>query len=222
VHLGTGDGGMEWGELEGMLEGTTKGVVVGACEGPLLGKGEGTGVALGAEVRVGICVGSRVEVEGEPVGGFVAEASEGTGVTVGAEGRVGMFGVGSRVEVDVEGEPVGGFVAEAFEGTGVTVGAEGRVDIFGFLRCRGASSGRKYCDLAEYQVPRKRLTVSRPPTGVVARAESVVTTTLKTAALDREAGAVFMIHSMSLTSGSEFSRVCRTCGKYASCCKTSF
>jgi hypothetical protein len=108
------------------------------------------------------------------------------------------------VEVDVEGEPVGGFVAEAFEGTGVTVGAEDRVDLL-FARCRGASAGRKYCDLAADKVPRKRLTVSRPPTGAVARAESVVTTTLKTAALDCEAGAVFMIHSMSLTSGSKFS-----------------
>lgn len=66
-----------------------------------------------------------------------------------------------------------------------------------------ASSASEYCDLAE--VPHKSLTLSSPPTGV-ARGESAVTTTPKTTiALDREAGAVFMIRSMPLTSGSEFS-----------------
>jgi hypothetical protein len=187
-------------------------VVVGACGGHLLGKGEGTVVTVGAEERVGLGVGFRemvgtVELEGEPMGGF-----EGTseGMAVGAfegslsdvsEGAIDGTTDGRLVDFKLGGG-LGPTVAFPFPFDifldGRVVGFPFPFDFDSFLFVGGASSGRKYCDPSE--VPRKILTASRPPTGV-ARAESVVTTMTKAAALDREAGAVFMIPLMSLTIG---------------------
>ena len=211
MYVGANEGGVEKGP-EVMLEGTSKEVVVGAYEGRWVGNDEGTGDTVGAEVRIGIGAGSgemvgAVKVEGEPVGGF-----GGSGERI----SVGAFG-------EVEGEPVGGFEGSeerisvgAFgeeEGLGdlskgALDGAPVRVAAFpfgSFLSVGGVSSGRgKYCDLVEV-LRRTDLTVSpRPATGV-ARANSVVTVTPKTAALDREGGEVFMIHSITLTSGSDYS-----------------
>jgi hypothetical protein len=118
------------------------------------------------------------------------------------------FGEGGLVDVSDGGVLVVGSCGVGrslgkSESTGVTFGAEVRV---GIGLGGGVASALKPLpfDLVEV-LRRKRLTVPRPPSGV-ARTESIVTTRPKTAALNREAGTVFMIHSMTLTtSGSEFS-----------------